>query len=192
MNTPDARPWYQQFWVWFVIAIPALAVTFSLQFVYIAFTHQDPVVRGDWYQDGKSVNQSFIRSDRASALGLRADIRFDEVTGEVLPTASLPQWQQMPAIPAPATTADCPTRPAGWRESMRPWCSAASACSAARAARRWRKTLSPAGWKAITANATGAAGPPAHRCRPSCWRASTTLPRSRSSCVARDATPVPN
>ena len=86
MNTPDARPWYQQFWVWFVIAIPALAVTFSLQFVYIAFTHQDPVVRGDWYQDGKSVNQSFIRSDRASALGLRADIRFDEVTGEVLLT----------------------------------------------------------------------------------------------------------
>ncbi len=86
MTVAYERPWYKQFWVWFVIAIPALAVIFSLEFVYIAVTHQDPVVRDDWYQDGKAVNQDFARSDAATRLGLKADVRLDAETGEVLLT----------------------------------------------------------------------------------------------------------
>lgn len=84
MTVAYERPWYKQFWVWFVIAIPALAVIFSLQFVYIAVTHRDPVVRDDWYEDGKTINQSFARDDAALNLGLAADVRFDTETGEVL------------------------------------------------------------------------------------------------------------
>lgn len=84
MNVAYARPWYKQFWVWFVITIPAVAVLFSLQFVYIAFTHQDAVVRDDWYEDGKAINQSFARSDTAAKMGLSADVRLDPETGEVL------------------------------------------------------------------------------------------------------------
>ena len=51
-------PWYRHPWLWFVIAIPTLAVVFSLHFVYLAVVHRDAVVRDDWYEDGKSINNS--------------------------------------------------------------------------------------------------------------------------------------
>lgn len=88
MSIAYERPWYRQFWVWFVIAIPALAVIFSLQFVYIAVTHQDPVVRDDWYEDGKAVNKNFARGDAALRMGLSARIALDAETGEVALTLS--------------------------------------------------------------------------------------------------------
>lgn len=84
MTVAYEKPWYKQPWIWFIIAIPAVAVIFSLQFVYIAVTHQDPVVRDDWYEDGKAINQDLARSDTAVRLGLKADIRLDPETGEVL------------------------------------------------------------------------------------------------------------
>lgn len=98
MTSAVERPWYQQFWVWFVIAIPACAIFFSLQFVYIAVTHKDPVVRGDWYEDGKTINESFARNERALGLGLSADIRFDDTTGEVLLTLRARQPIEAPTL----------------------------------------------------------------------------------------------
>lgn len=39
------RPWYRQFWPWFLIALPLLSVvTASITATY-AFTHPDPEVR---------------------------------------------------------------------------------------------------------------------------------------------------
>ncbi len=98
MNVAYARPWYKQFWVWFVITIPTVAVLFSLQFVYIAFTHQDAVVRDDWYEDGKTINLSFARSDAALKMGLSADVRLDPDTGEVLLKLKANKAITIPAI----------------------------------------------------------------------------------------------
>lgn len=84
MSVNAQRPWYTHFYLWLVIIIPAVAVFFSLNFVYIAFTHQDPVVRDDWYQDGKAVNQSLDRSDKALAMGLQANVKVDAASGEVI------------------------------------------------------------------------------------------------------------
>jgi hypothetical protein len=43
--TPHTRPWYRQFWPWFLIAIPlAGVVTASITATY-AFTHPDVEVR---------------------------------------------------------------------------------------------------------------------------------------------------
>lgn len=83
MNIAYERPWYRQFWVWFVIAIPALAIFFSLQFVYIAVVNRDTVVRDDWYEDGKAVNKSFAREEQAARLGLAATVRLDPETGDI-------------------------------------------------------------------------------------------------------------
>lgn len=86
MSVVRERPWYRQFWVWFVIAIPLIAVIASLQFVRIAYTHQDALVRDDWYEDGKTINQSLARDERARALGVSALINFDDTSGDVLLT----------------------------------------------------------------------------------------------------------
>lgn len=83
MSVVAPRPWYSHSYLWLVILLPLAAVSLSISFVYVAFTHQDPVVRDDWYQDGKAVNQSLDRSDKAIAMGLLANVRVDASTGQV-------------------------------------------------------------------------------------------------------------
>ena len=77
------RPWYKQFWPWFIMALPASAVVAGLTTVFIAVKNQDSVVRDDWYKEGKAINQDFARDARAKALAVEATARIDELTGEV-------------------------------------------------------------------------------------------------------------
>lgn len=78
------KPWYRQFWPWFVIALPASAVIAGLSTLAIAVKYQDSVVKDDWYQAGKSINLNLERNQRAAALGLSATIAIDALTGDVL------------------------------------------------------------------------------------------------------------
>lgn len=98
MSTAPLVPWYRHPWLWFVIAIPAIAVSFSLYFVYIAVINRDSVVRDDWYQDGKTINNSFTRDEAALKLGLNARLVLDAVTGEVLLTLNSKAPVEAPAI----------------------------------------------------------------------------------------------
>ncbi|MFN3587654.1 MAG: FixH family protein, partial [Moraxellaceae bacterium] len=82
-ETPEIRPWYRQFWPWFIMSLPAAAVVAGLTTVWIAVKNQDSVVRDDWYKDGKSINQSFARDDAARARGLSARFTLDGLTGEI-------------------------------------------------------------------------------------------------------------
>lgn len=82
-NDAMKKPWYRQFWPWFIMALPASAVVAGLTTVAIAVKHQDSVVRDDWYKEGKAINQDFARDDHARALGLSADVRIDDLTGEL-------------------------------------------------------------------------------------------------------------
>jgi hypothetical protein len=53
----ETRPWFRQFWPWFLIALPGAVVIASLLTVYIAVTHQDPVVDGNYYKHGLTINE---------------------------------------------------------------------------------------------------------------------------------------
>lgn len=83
LNDAVKKPWYRQFWPWFIMALPASAVVAGLATVAIAVKYQDSVVRDDWYKEGKAINQDFARDDRARTLGLSADVRIDDLTGEL-------------------------------------------------------------------------------------------------------------
>lgn len=76
-------PWYKQFWPWFIMALPATAVVAGLTTVGLAVHNKDTVVRDDWYDEGKSINKDFARDDRAKALGLAAEAKVDELTGDI-------------------------------------------------------------------------------------------------------------
>lgn len=95
-NDPAPRPWHRQFWPWFIMALPASAVVAGLTTVGIAFINQDSVVRDDWYKEGKAINQDLGRDTRATRLGMAAEVRIDDLTGEIsvrlrqAATASLP------------------------------------------------------------------------------------------------------
>jgi hypothetical protein len=52
---PLEKPWYKQFWPWFLIALPAAAVIASFITLDIAITHADIPVQGDYVQHGLTV-----------------------------------------------------------------------------------------------------------------------------------------
>jgi hypothetical protein len=68
----DARPWYREPWVWFVVALPAVAVAGSFAALGIAIATDDGVVADDYYKRGLEVNQVLGREARARELRLAA------------------------------------------------------------------------------------------------------------------------
>lgn len=87
-TTEAIRPWYRQFWPWFLIALPATSVVAGLTTLAIAIRNQDSLVRDDWYKDGKAINQSIARDAKATELGITANLEMDNVTGDVFVTLS--------------------------------------------------------------------------------------------------------
>lgn len=73
----DNKPWYRQFWPWFLILLPASSVVGGLSTVVIAFKNADDVVVDQWYREGKAINKSLAAEKRAGELGLRATLRND-------------------------------------------------------------------------------------------------------------------
>lgn len=70
----DTRPWYQQFWPWAIMSLPAAAVVAGTITIIIAFKTDDGLVSDDYYKEGLAINQSFAREQRAAELGLAANI----------------------------------------------------------------------------------------------------------------------
>lgn len=77
------KPWYRQFWPWFIMALPATAVVAGISTVVIAVKNQDSLVRDDWYKEGRAINQNMARDEAAGRLGVFADVRVDTLTGEI-------------------------------------------------------------------------------------------------------------
>ncbi|MBQ1782810.1 MAG: FixH family protein [Gammaproteobacteria bacterium] len=72
-----ALPWFKQFWVWFVIAIPLVGVVSGLSLVIIATSGHNDMVVDDYYKKGKAINQSLVRQERAAAMGLAFALTID-------------------------------------------------------------------------------------------------------------------
>lgn len=78
MNTLASKPWYREPWPWFLISLPATAVIAGLTTVWIAATHFDGLVVGDYYKAGLAINQTLARDDAARALNLSATLQADK------------------------------------------------------------------------------------------------------------------
>lgn len=60
MNRPkptDTKPWYQHFWPVFIVGIMGIVIIACLFMVKLAVDHPDPVVDGDYYKQGLTINQ---------------------------------------------------------------------------------------------------------------------------------------
>ena len=83
MNEVDERPWYKQFWPWFLISLPLSAVVAGTITIIIANVTFDGLVVDDYYKKGKAINQQKARDRMAAHLGLNAVVRLDFEAGEV-------------------------------------------------------------------------------------------------------------
>jgi len=70
--------------VWFVIALPAVAVAASFAALGFAIATDDGVVAEDYYKQGLAVNQVLRRDARARELHLAATARFSGERVEVM------------------------------------------------------------------------------------------------------------
>ena len=79
-----SSPWYKHIWPWIIIAILTCSVTLTLSMVTIAVKNPDNLVNDNYYEAGKGINRSLDRELLGQTLQLKAKLRLDEVTGEVV------------------------------------------------------------------------------------------------------------
>ncbi|MDO6461452.1 FixH family protein [Granulosicoccaceae sp. 1_MG-2023] len=79
----DTKPWYKQFWPWFVMLFPATAVVAGISTVVIAVKSDDGLVESEYYKKGLLINFSKEMDHRASELNMSGYARFDPKAGEL-------------------------------------------------------------------------------------------------------------
>jgi len=72
----DNGPWYRQPWPWILMLGPFVVVIAAIVTAWIAWSTSDGLVTEDYYKKGLVANQTILRSDRATQLGLVAALRF--------------------------------------------------------------------------------------------------------------------
>ncbi len=83
-NDESTKPWYRQFWFWFVFG-PLIFIIIMCGFtVSIALKGADDVIIDNYYKEGRMINQALEQDKHASELGLRGNLRFDLTTGDVI------------------------------------------------------------------------------------------------------------
>ena len=68
------KPWYKQFWPWFLIALPATVVVWTILTVIVFTQNSVDLVTEDYYKKGKGINVDISKVIVAKELGLSADI----------------------------------------------------------------------------------------------------------------------
>jgi hypothetical protein len=70
----DNKPWYQQFWPWMLIALPASSVIAGIATVIIATQSPHSMVKDNYYKEGLAINKSIDRQLKAEQLGLEFEL----------------------------------------------------------------------------------------------------------------------
>ncbi len=91
-----SEPWFKQFWAWFVISLPATVVVASVITVMIAINNEDSLVADDYYKEGLAINQVLALDKTASELALSAQLRIDQLTGDIIVTmaGNIDSWPE--------------------------------------------------------------------------------------------------
>src|SRR5690606_12272744 len=78
-----AAPWYTHRWPWFLMLGPVLVLVTGAFTAYLAISHPDALVAGDYYKKVKAINQDLRRERAALALNLRLELGFDTDEGRL-------------------------------------------------------------------------------------------------------------
>ena len=72
------RPWYKQFWPWFIFGLPGCVVVAGLTTWWIAERHADHLVADDYYKEGLAINRRLQAEQLAADLGLEAQLDYQD------------------------------------------------------------------------------------------------------------------
>ncbi len=71
------KPWYKQFWPWFLIALPMTVVVGTLYTVFIFSQNSVSLVAEDYYKKGKGINIDISKVNIAKENNLNAEVSAD-------------------------------------------------------------------------------------------------------------------
>ena len=72
--TAAISPWYRHRWPWILMAGPFIVIVAGMITLYLAVVSNDGLVDDDYYKQGLAVNQMSARDQKASSLGLQAEV----------------------------------------------------------------------------------------------------------------------
>lgn len=81
MSPTPPKAWYKQFWPWFLITIPLCSMLLSFNMLRFAFNSEDSMVVDDYYKQGKAINLSLEKLEKARALNIQTELT---IAGEQL------------------------------------------------------------------------------------------------------------
>lgn len=70
----NKKSWFKQFWPWFLIGLPMVAVIGSVNLLFTAMDNKPDMVVDDYYTKGKAINNDFALINKAKALNIHASI----------------------------------------------------------------------------------------------------------------------
>ncbi len=76
-------PWYTQRWPWLLMLGPAVVLVAGGYTAYLAISRPDALVVGDYYKQGKAINQDLRRDRVASSMHLALRSRYDAADGRM-------------------------------------------------------------------------------------------------------------
>ena len=82
-DVPVPKPWYRQFWAWFILAPLILVVIVSSITVTIAVRHADDRVIDKYYKEGRMINMRHDEDQLARQLDVSAELHFDRAVDEL-------------------------------------------------------------------------------------------------------------
>ncbi|WP_237363558.1 FixH family protein [Vibrio marisflavi] len=68
------KPWYKQFWPWFLIILPLIVVIWTIATVVVFSNNSVSLVTEDYYKKGKGINIDISKINVAKTLGLSVSL----------------------------------------------------------------------------------------------------------------------
>jgi hypothetical protein len=102
------KPWYKQFWPWFLIILPLTVIVWTIVTVVVFASNSVSLVAEDYYKKGKGINIDISKMNVARDLGLNATVSSGDDTLVIsLVKGKLPHF---PALMATFTHRTLPDR----------------------------------------------------------------------------------
>lgn len=74
----NKKSWFKQFWPWFLIGLPMVAVIGSVNLLFTAMDNKPHMVVDDYYAEGKAINNDFALINKAKELNIHASVQQTE------------------------------------------------------------------------------------------------------------------
>jgi hypothetical protein len=75
MQELDDKPWYKQFWPWFLICIPLSSLIVGSQVIRLATDGTNSLVVDDYYKEGKTINARLDKVEKAIELNIKTKLQ---------------------------------------------------------------------------------------------------------------------